>query len=142
MPDAGPLTLHANCVVHRGRAILITGAAGRGKSTLSLALIGRGCGLIADDRTILTSQGGALVAACPPALRGLIEARGIGILNADPQPPAPVALCIDMDAVETERLPPRRSVTFLGISVPLILHSDHRHLDALVMHLVSNGRNA
>jgi HPr kinase/phosphorylase len=126
----------------QGRAVLITGAAGSGKSTLSLALMGRGCGLIADDQTILSLRDGTLFAACPAALSGLIEARGIGILNADPHPPAPVTLCIDMDSVETERLPPRRCVTFLGCSVPLILHSGHSHFDASVMQYISSGRNA
>ncbi|SMY06759.1 HPr kinase/phosphorylase [Flavimaricola marinus] len=142
MPDPANLTLHANSVAYQGKAILITGGAGRGKSTLSLALMGRGCGLIADDQTYLSVQDGQLMAACPPAISGLIEARGIGILNATAHPPAPVALCIDMDRTETERLPPQRSVTYLGVTVPLILHVQHCHFDAAVMHYISAGRNA
>ena len=140
MPE--PLVLHATAVAHRGRAILITGRSGSGKSALALALMARGCGLIADDRTVLTESGGCLIAACPPAIRGLIEARGIGLLNAVPHAPAPVALVIDMDEEETERLPPRRSVTYLRCSIPLILHSRHRHFDAAVLQYMSAGRSA
>lgn len=142
MAQSVSLTLHANSLAYRGRAILISGAAGRGKSALSLALMGRGCGLIADDQTLLSVHNGELIAACPPAISGLIEARGIGILNADPHPPAPVALCIDMDQIEAERLPPRRCVTYLNVALPLILHVQHCHFDAAVMHYISAGRSA
>lgn len=135
------LTLHATTVAYQGRAILITGASGSGKSALALALMARGCQLIADDQTRLSATP-TLTASCPPSIRGLIEARGIGLLHATPHPPAPVALVIDMDRAETERLPPRRSVTYLDCNVPLILHITHCHFDAAVLHYIVAGRSA
>lgn len=138
---AATLTLHATTVAHRGRAIVITGAAGSGKSGLALSLMAHGCTLIADDRTVLTATATGLTASCPPAIRGLIEARGIGILNATPHAPAPVALVIDLDTPETDRLPPRRSVTYLDRAIPLILRPTHRHFEAAVLHYVSAGRS-
>ena len=135
-------TLHATTVAHQGRAIVITGASGSGKSALALALMARGCTLIADDRTILSAAPAGLTASCPPAIRGLIEARGIGILHARPAPPATVALVIDMDRDETERLPPKRSVTYLRHSVPLLLSSHYSHFDAAVLHYITAGRSA
>ena len=86
------LTLHASCVAWGQTAVLITGAAGSGKSSLALALMAYGCRLIADDGTQLTLEQGRLIAGCPPALRGLIEARGLGLLNATPLDAATVTL--------------------------------------------------
>ena len=81
---SGPgLTLHATCVAVEGRGVLITGPSGAGKSSLALALMAYGARLVADDRVTLSQVDGALWATCPPTIRGMIEARGIGLLNAD-----------------------------------------------------------
>ena len=72
-----PLVLHATCVAWEGRAVLIRGASGAGKSSLGLELMAWGCGLVADDRTELWAREGRLMARCPVAIRGLIEARGV-----------------------------------------------------------------
>ena len=68
----------------------------------------------------LKRRGGAVIASCPPTLRGMIEARGIGILRAVPATPTPLAAILDLDRTETDRLPPWRHVTVLGCSVPLL----------------------
>jgi len=44
--------LHASCVCLEGRAVLIRGASGSGKSGLALQLIALGAALVADDRTV------------------------------------------------------------------------------------------
>src|SRR3546814_9666093 len=49
-------TLHASCVAIGGRAVLIEGPSGSGKSDLALRLIDRGAKLVADDYTILTRE--------------------------------------------------------------------------------------
>ncbi|MBE1504681.1 serine kinase of HPr protein (carbohydrate metabolism regulator) [Rhizobium viscosum] len=39
--------------------------------------------LVADDQIFLSKQDGAIIAACPPAIAGLIELRGTGIVKHD-----------------------------------------------------------
>jgi HPr kinase/phosphorylase len=124
--------IHASAVALEGRALLILGASGSGKSTLALDLIGLGAMLVADDRTILRLSGDTLLAATPPSIAGLIEARFVGLLRLPHTGPVPVALAIDLDRAETERLPPARETAFLGRSVPL-LHCPPRGTPAMVI---------
>lgn len=51
----GRLPLHASTIVSNGRAWLIGGAAGAGKSTLTAELVGAGALLLADDLTVVTA---------------------------------------------------------------------------------------
>lgn len=113
--------IHASCVAWDGRGLLILGRAGAGKSALALELVALGAALVADDQVILRREGRALVAAPAPALAGLIEARGVGLLRLPHRPLATVALALDLDAEEPERLPPRRSRLLLEAAVPLML---------------------
>lgn len=135
-------TLHASCVALEGRGLLITGASGSGKSTLAIGLLARGAALIADDRTTLTRRGGGLVAECPAAIRGLVEARGIGLIRTRAVANARLAAVVDLDRVETERLPPPRDVTILNISLPLLHKVESGHfIDALLLYLKA-GRSS
>src|SRR3546814_13901309 len=68
-------TLHASCVAIGGRAVLIEGPSGSGKSDLALRLIDRGAKLVADDYTILTREYGAPKASTPPPIAGRIGVR-------------------------------------------------------------------
>ncbi len=120
-------TLHASCVTWRGRGLLILGAAGSGKSTLALELMALGCALVADDRTAVRRVGRALIAEPPPALAGIVEARGIGLLRAPFRPRAALTLALDLDRCETSRLPPRRTWTLHGLDLPLILRPEPLH---------------
>ena len=113
--------IHASCVQMGARAVLILGASGAGKSSLALALMAIGGRLVADDRTILRRAGAQLIADCPPAIRGRIEARGLGILAAEAAGPVPVGLVVDLDRVEDRRLPPARSIRLAGVMLPLVL---------------------
>ncbi|MEC9431991.1 MAG: HPr kinase/phosphatase C-terminal domain-containing protein [Pseudomonadota bacterium] len=109
--DAGGAILHASCVAAEGPGgawlgALILGPSGSGKSALALEMISRGARLVADDRTRLRAgPGGALLASCPAAIAGLIEARGIGILRLEPAPETRLALVADLSAPPPARLP-------------------------------------
>ncbi|MEO0391295.1 MAG: HPr kinase/phosphatase C-terminal domain-containing protein [Pseudomonadota bacterium] len=118
------MILHASAVAFGGRAVLITGAAGSGKSSLALQLMALGAALISDDRTVLTRDGSSVIASAGPNIAGLIEARGIGILNAATSAPAPVTCVVDLDQTETERLPQRR-IMLLDVPLPLLHKSDN-----------------
>jgi len=135
-----PQILHATSVALNGRAAVLTGASGSGKSALALELMARGAALIADDRTLLRATPDGLIAGAPDSIAGLIEARFVGLLAADPAPPAQVALVIDLDRVETDRLPPHRHTDLLGHSVPLLYRADGAHFAASIIQYLKAGR--
>ena len=134
-------TVHASCVALEGRGLLILGASGRGKSALALELMAMGAALVADDRVILRREGEALIATAPEAIAGRIEARFVGLLNATPAGPVALALAVDLDRTEAVRLPPRRSVNLLGISLPLVHNSETRHFPAAILQYLRAGRS-
>ncbi|GAA6165884.1 HPr kinase/phosphatase C-terminal domain-containing protein [Pelagimonas sp. KU-00592-HH] len=134
--------MHATCVAHAGSAVLITGPSGSGKSALALQLIALGGKLVADDRTVLTCERGRVIARCPAPLAGIIEARGVGILNAPTVSECPVALVVDLETVETDRLPPQRETTIMGQSVPLLHRVDQGHFPAAIFLHLASGRRA
>ncbi len=118
---SGPVqTLHASAVALWGRGVLVRGASGRGKSAVALGLMARGGALVADDRTRLCLRGARVLIWAPRAILGLVEARGIGLLRADPAPPTPLWAVVDLDAEEAERLPPPRTCDILGHPFPLV----------------------
>lgn len=134
--------LHASAVALGGRALLITGPAGSGKSALALELMALGARLVADDGVILRRDGDRLLARAPDAIRGLIEARGVGLLRADPIDDVPVALVVDMGRTETERLPPRRTTEIEGITLPVLHKVASHHFTAAVRQYLAGGRDA
>jgi HPr kinase/phosphorylase len=119
------LTLHASCVAIAGAAVLLRGPSGAGKSDLALRLLDAGAALVADDQTRLLRDGDQLIASAPPALRGLLEIRGLGPVSRPAAPPAPVALLVDLVPREAvPRLPEPRFENFLDIALPcLSLHA-------------------
>ena len=134
--------IHATTIACAGRGALITGASGSGKSGLALQMLALGADLIADDRTRLWQAGEALMADVPEAISGQIEARGLGILAAPAQGPMPIALVIDMDRVETERLPPKRRRRIMDVDLPLIRKVENPCFPAAILLYLKGGRIA
>lgn len=91
-PFEGQWRMHASSVSLNGRAILIAGESGAGKSSLALALIDRGATLIADDQTVLSATNDRLFASPPARLAGQIEVRNLGIMSIQHNAAIPVAL--------------------------------------------------
>lgn len=122
MSGPAPLVMQATAVAIAGRALLIEGPPGSGKSSLALALIDRGAGLIGDDAVSLTRAGDRLIAAPPPHIAGLLELRGIGLARLPVAAPAPVALILTLGGPTPERLPetplPCREIA--GVPVPVL----------------------
>ena len=114
-------TLHASCVSIAGRAVLIEGRPGSGKSDLALKLIDRGAVLVSDDYTIVQRKDGALFASAPANIRGKIEVRGVGIVTMLNSDDVPVAMTVRTDGA-VDRLPEENSaITIVGCPVPLFI---------------------
>jgi len=118
--DDVELRVHGTCVALGEKSVLFTGASGAGKSACALGLIAYGARLISDDQVILRSQDESVTAHSIEGYEGLIEARGIGILQIEHQDQAALSYVVDMDTTELQRLPPERFETYFGINIPKI----------------------
>ena len=119
-PRLSTESIHASTVATGGRAVLITGPSGSGKSDLALRLLDRGFTLVSDDRTIVRRDGDHLVATSPPNIAGKLEIRGIGIVEMEHVGDVPVALIIELTS-DIQRLPDdSRERPVLGVSLPLV----------------------
>ena len=128
-------TLHGGLVALRlggaWRGALILGPSGAGKSDLALRALEAGFRLVADDRVSVWTSGGALYGRAPDPLRGLIEARGTGVVAASALGLAQIVLAARcVEAGETiERLPEPQIETIAGTAVP-VLRIDPREASA------------
>jgi len=120
----GAPTIHASAVLVGARAVLIRGPSGAGKSRLALALLDAAksgrlpfARLVADDRAHVEASHGRLLVRPAPALAGLIEVHGLGIMRVLHEPMAVVTLVVDLAASDAERLPPIRRAAIEGIEL-------------------------
>lgn len=111
---------HAGLIAHRrnGRweGVLIEGASGAGKSDLALRALGEGFRLVADDRVTVWASGGTLYGRAPPALAGLMEVRGVGVVREPVLGMARIVLLIEDG--EPERMPEPDHAVICGLRVP------------------------
>lgn len=113
-------TLHATCVAIGGRAVLIEGPSGSGKSDLALRLIDRGAVLVSDDYTLCVRAEKSLLASAPVTIAGKIEVRGLGILAMAHVDRVPVVLLVRVGEA-VERLPePGRTRRIAGVEVAMV----------------------
>ena len=120
-PSGPGLLIHATTVAVDGRGVAIAGASGSGKSDLALRLIDGGARLVADDQTRIERQGDRLVATAPAAIAGLLEVRGVGIVDLPHQESVVLRLIVEaVTPAEVERMPSPESREMLGLAVPLV----------------------
>ena len=125
--------LRGTTVARRGRAAIIRGASGSGKSDLALRCIGSSAyrradsvgnddfALVSDDQTAATLIDGAPIVSAPPVLFGRLEVRGLGIVDVPAVNSARLVLAVELTDDEIERMPevsPRFDV--LGHALPTI----------------------
>jgi HPr kinase/phosphorylase len=114
------MTLHGSCVALDDEGVLILGPSGAGKSDLVLRLIRQGWSLVADDQVELASQDGRLLAEAPPALRGMLEVRGLGLFrDLAVAGPTRLRLVVQLAAAPA-RLPEPAHYAALGYRLPLV----------------------
>ena len=137
-------SVHASAVSVGGRAVLIRGPSGSGKSRLAFDLILAGRSgqippavLVGDDRVHLEANQGQILVRPAPELAGLIEVRGLGIRRCGFTGEAVVGLVVDLSAADAERLPapealqtrihgvvlPRIPVQVSHLALPLVVAS-------------------
>lgn len=74
-------SIHGVLIDVGGVGVLVTGASGIGKSECALELVRRGHRLVADDVVEIRRRGNDLVGQASALIRGLLEIRGLGILD-------------------------------------------------------------
>lgn len=111
------------------RAVLLRGPTGSGKSSMALALVGRGgpetpVRLLADDALHAKPCGPAVVLTPPQATRGLIEIRGVGLRLVPHVERAVLGLVVDLEegGPVSARLPEAEEcvASICGTEVPRI----------------------
>ena len=109
--------IQGSAVAIRGRALLILGPPGAGKTSLALALIDRGATLIGDDGITLARTGNRVIAAPPPNIAGLLEVRNVGIIKL-PTTSAPVALALQLSRDAPRHVEAAKTLMLEGAGVP------------------------
>ena len=116
------MILHAGLLALRlggyWRGALILGPSGAGKSDLALRALDAGLRLVADDRVVVWASGGALYGRPPEALRGLIEARGHGVVCESRLGLAEIVLAATCVEQAIERMPELETIEVAGIALP------------------------
>lgn len=98
--------INATTVAIEGHGVMLRGPSSSGKSDLALRLIDEGACLVADDFTDIECKDARLVAHPPPAIAGLLEVRGMGIVELIPAGPTTLAACVDLVTADViERMP-------------------------------------
>lgn len=138
VPDEA-VNIHATAVVLDGGAVLVTGRAGAGKTSLALALIerwrseGRFARLLSDDQVFVAPLACRLEAFAPATIAGLVEIRGVGIVKMPYVAQAVVDLVVDLGGGAVPAGAPE-TVRLAGIDVPVLrvgLEDRVRTLDAV-----------
>lgn len=134
------MRFHASCVAYGSKAVLIKGRSGAGKSSLSLQLMAYGADLVADDQVLVTDDNGWPIVQAPDQTSGMIEARYVGLLAAKTLNQVRLALIVDLDHVETQRLPPERYLDVLTHKIPVFHKAETEAFPAAILQYLKGGK--
>lgn len=121
-------TVHGTCVTFGDIGILLTGAPGSGKSDFALRLIEAGAILVADDQVVLSRDGDQLTVSPPPAISGLLEIRGLGLMQVPYAAAARLGLVAELaGSGVAERLPQTAWSEYLDCRVRRVTIAPFEH---------------
>lgn len=115
--------LHATAIMIDNCGVLLLGKSGSGKSDLALRLIENNKAvLIADDVVKVEKKEQKIYVCCVDNIAGLLEVRGVGLVEYPYIDSAEVKLCVNLadNAKSVERLPEKRTETILGLEIAQI----------------------
>ena len=115
--------IHASCISYKKKGVLFLGKSGSGKSDICLRMIcNHNAKLIADDRVNISLNKNKVYANYVENLAGLLEVRGVGILNFPYYKKTQIN--IDVELVDSfdkvERLPQEDFFEFEGAKIKRI----------------------
>jgi serine kinase of HPr protein (carbohydrate metabolism regulator) len=118
--------LHAGLMAIRSggawRGVLIMGSSGAGKSDLMVRALDHGFRLVADDRTVAWISDARLFGRAPDTLAGLLELRGVGILQEPSLPVSEICFAVrcETSPSEVERVPEDAWESIGSVRIPLL----------------------
>lgn len=128
----GRIALRGTAVSLDGRAILLAGRSGAGKTSLAAELIVQaGACLVSDDLVLASHVDGGVGVASPGTVPARIELRGIGLVPVPAGGIAPLAAILLL-APSARRLPASEHVSLFGRQVELLRHPPHPALAAKI----------
>jgi serine kinase of HPr protein (carbohydrate metabolism regulator) len=137
-----PELIHGSSVEIKGMAVLITGKSGSGKSSLALNLIDRGAILISDDQSQLSLEAGKIIVNAPPRIKGILEVRGVGLIQFPTKEKASLGLCVELLEEENrERLPETHFFEYYNINIPVLRLCKYDPLGAIKVELKINAKD-
>ena len=139
IPFNGSLIMHATCVDINGSGVLIVGRSGSGKSSLAINLLALGSTLVADDQCELVKKNNRFCVSKPASLPNSIEIRGVGLVSVPMVVETTLDWIVNMDELETERMPNLRFTEIDGYSVPTVFGKDVDELASRIYVLASNA---
>ncbi|MCI9292884.1 MAG: HPr(Ser) kinase/phosphatase [Erysipelotrichaceae bacterium] len=126
--------IHGGLLSIYGKGVLIRGESGMGKSEIALELIKRGHMLVADDRVDCFRIHNKIIGKAPELLRGMLELRGVGIINVQrmfgissviPKVEVSLEICLEkwQDNADYDRvgIEEKKYESILGVDIPKII---------------------
>ena len=113
--------IYASAVCIKDRGVLFLGDSGSGKSDISLRMIANhGAKLISDDRVDVQNINNHLIASAPKYIQGLLEVRGVGIIDIHTISQSEINLVVQLTTSSIDRMPKNSTFEIEGVAIPFI----------------------